>query len=175
MRRTIGGISLRSYAVVMALSATQWLTACGAMGPAYESVRNVPEDKGLVYVYRYDRFTLGGRTAKFYLNDVPAFDLDRNGYSWMTLSPGTYHLEQRWGQAWMGPDMDPARMILTVEAGETVYVSFDTNRCPAEYGMICFGWKLKRMSSYVGPREIADKKFQENFGLPEINAKVRPE
>ncbi|VVE27749.1 hypothetical protein PPN31114_03488 [Pandoraea pneumonica] len=175
MKKISWGFSTRHLAIGLMLVGSQLLSACGAIGPAFQAVQNVPEDKALVYVYRYDRLALGARTAKFYLNDVPAFDLDSNGYSWLTLSPGTYHLAQRWSSLWMGEDRDETRLILMVGAGETIYVSFDTNRCPSDYGMLCLSWKLKRMSEYLGPKEIANKKFQENFGLKEIAENVEPE
>ncbi|MFZ6646151.1 DUF2846 domain-containing protein [Undibacterium sp. TJN25] len=148
------------------------LTGCAANGPAFSPVKSAEKNSGLLYFYRENQFRAGGRTAYFYVNDVNVFDLDRNGYSWITLPAGTYRLKQKW------PVDITTKAIegdIEVRAGETQYFSFRVGSCRNpdhwESGR-CFGWELRKEQEATGMTDIEDKKFQENFGLAILKQKL---
>lgn len=106
---------------------------------------------------------LGGRSAYFYVNDINVFDLDRNGYSWVSVPAGTYKLTQKWPIDIMKGPID---ITVDVKAGETRYFSFDTGSCGGPG--ICIEWTLRPVDNGRATLQIADKKFQSNFGLEKL-------
>lgn len=146
------------------------LTGCAATGPAFQPVANVDPGSGLVYVYRAKTFALGARAAYFYINDVNVFDLNADGYSWVSLPAGTYKLKQKWAaDIWA----KPVEVNLDVRPGETRYLSFETGVCASGYKEICLQWTLRSETAQVGQQAIVDKKFQENFGLTKMQEQLR--
>lgn len=146
------------------------LTGCAATGPAFKPVENVDPNNALLYIYRSNTFGLGGRAAYFYVDDVNVFDLNIEGYSWVSLPPGSYKLKQKWG---IDIIVKPIEMDLKVNPGETQYMSFETYGCNAGSGKICIEWVLRRVPPETGQRDIADKRFQENFGQAKLKDRLK--
>jgi hypothetical protein len=148
-----------------------FLTGCVATGPLFKPAENVDQDSAVLYVYRLKTWAASVRGAYFYINDVNVFDLNTDGYSWVSLPAGKYKLKQKWS-----PDMSTKNLELDVEvkAGGMYYFSFETGMCTAGYGSTCIEWRLRRQPESAGRAAIADKRFQENFGLSKLKSQLQP-
>lgn len=118
-----------------------------------------------MYVYRESGLGLGARSAYFYVNDINVFDLDRFGYSWVTLPPGHYKLRQSWPIDIMSK---PTQIEIDLAQGETRYFSFGTEGCDGPSGGICIRYTLQEVPRGFGRASIADKRFQDNFGAGKL-------
>ncbi len=156
------GSDMRNFICVILL----FLTGCVATGPLFKPAENVDQDSGVVYVYRLNNFAASGRGAYFYINDVNVFDLNADGYSWVSLPAGKYKLRQKWPVDMIAKALE---LDVEVKAGGVYYFSFETGMCTVGYGT-CIEWRLRRQSENAGRAAIADKHFQENFGLPKVKS-----
>jgi hypothetical protein len=157
----------RSPFIIASLSAIL-LSACTATGPTFQPADNTTTPgNGMLYVYREKTFAFGGRSAYFYVNDVNVFDLNPEGYSWVSLPPGTYKLKQKWP---VDVSFGSLEISIQIQPGEARYVSFATGGCKV-YPM-CVEWRLAGENQRVGAQEISAKKFQPNFGAEKINIKL---
>lgn len=136
-------------------------------GPVFEQVANRDPNRALIYIYRPVTFALGGRAAYFYINDVNVFDINIGGYSWVELPPGTYKLNQKWAFDVIAKSIE---MNIAVKAGEVRYMSFQTGGCGSGGGQICISYTLQEQPELIAGPAIADKHFQDNFGLSKLNA-----
>lgn len=144
-------------------------TGCAAIGPAFTPA---PDEagNGILYVYRGTNKAFGARSAYFYVNDINVFDLDRNGYSWVSLPSGTYKVTQKWPIDIMTKSIETT---IEIRAGEARYISFDTGFCQGGFGTICMSWVLRQENKDKAMWQITDKKFQPNFGLEKLKAAIR--
>jgi hypothetical protein len=138
-----------------------FLSGCAASGPTFTPAEKLGPNEGLVYIHRDNGFGLGGRTAYFYINGVNIFDLDRKGYSWISLPAGHYTLRQKWPA-----DVTPKSLSieLDIEAGQTRYFGFGTDLCSDR----CIQYELHEQQPSVGRATIAEKHFQPNFGAAKL-------
>jgi len=143
------------------------LAGCAATGPTFKEVENTDPGSAIVYVYRDNSLVLGVRPAYFYVNKVNVFDLQRSGYSWVSLPPGRYTLHQQWPIDLL---KGPLQLDIDVRAGDVRYFSFQTrlDGCPSGYPQTCALYELREQPSAVGRAVIADKHFEENFGLEKL-------
>ncbi len=147
------------------------LSGCAATGPVFTPVAPPDPDSAVVYIYRERTFAFGARAAYFYVNDVNVFDLNADGYSWLTLPAGRYKLRQTWAL-----DIIPKPIEANVElkAGEIRYLSLSTGVCRGGYRLheVCVERELRNQPPQVGRAAIADKHFQENFGMAKLKRQL---
>lgn len=150
------------FIIVIALT----LAGCSATGPIYKPAENIPEGEAVIYISREAGFGLGGRSAYFYVNEVNVFDLDQRGYSWVSLPSGHYKLRQSWPVDVMARSVS---FEIDVKPGEVRYFSFGTGACSDGYRPgICISYGVQELPPDAGKAAIADKRFQENFGMPKL-------
>lgn len=138
-----------------------FLSGCAATGPIYRPADNVNPKNAVIYVYRGTGFAFGARSAYFYINNVNVFDLDQGGYSWVSLPPGRYKLKHSWPVDVVAKSSE---LDIQVEAGQNLYFALNTGMCNNLSPGVCVKWGVEERTPEIGKTEIADKKFQKNFG-----------
>ena len=146
------------------------LSGCVATGPLFSPAPAPAANSAIVYIYREGGMALQARAAYFYVNDVNVFDLNAEGYSWITLPAGQHKLRQAWAVDMLAK---PLNVDLYVKPGETKYISFQTGTCPAGYREICLQWEMREKPPHVGSIEIQNKRFQDNFGAEKLMRQTR--
>jgi hypothetical protein len=157
---------MRSAAVVLVLCAL--LGGCVANGPAFTPASKDAE-KAIVYFYRLPGTAFGGQKARVFLNGSHTVDLRQGGYSWVSLTPGTYEVSQDW---W-GGGPDAIKHQLELRAGDEAYFRLYTGGCQGGLNDICLGWTFERIDSNHAAEEIQSMKFEQL--LPPVSAAASPE
>lgn len=139
------------------------LSGCTAIGPEYEKVAEVPENETVVYIYRDGSTPISARRAYFYINNINVFDLNKLGYSWVTLPEGEYELKQKWP---FDVSIRSIKAPFSVSGSGERYLRFSVEMCRG--GPMCFRWILEEVSPDIARYEITKTKYQENFGLTKL-------
>jgi len=98
------------------------LSSCGATGPYFTKLDQISNDKALVYLYRSD-ITQGSRNAvpSILFNKKPIVELKNNGYTPISVTPGTYTIETDWG--WTAR-IGNSKIVDKFEAGKKYFYHF---------------------------------------------------
>jgi hypothetical protein len=147
-----------------------FISGCAATGPLYSIPQNVPEDETIIYVYREDSFVLGGRSAYFYINDVNVFDINKNGYSWLSLPQGVYNLRQGWPIDVLAKSLQSE---LNIETKEDIYLKFSTHFCESNFDTMCLGWQIEEVEAAIAKEEIKMMHYQKYFGEQKLRSKLK--
>ena len=129
------------------------LQGCASLGPAYTKVDQIPENKGLIYIYRPSSIIGGGVSPDVKVGETVITTLYSGGYYPYFANPGEVEL-------WAKTESKSA-VTLDVKPGETYYVK----------GTIGVGFLIGRphliiVSSEVGAKEIVECKL-----IPEKKSK----
>ena len=142
------------------------IVGCAATGPAYEEA---PLPKGsdvLVYIYRPSNFTLGGRDAYFYVNDVNVVDLSNNGYTWFHVPAGEYSFKHKWPADITFGKKD---IVIPVKWAPRERVYY---RLLLEYSYgypnVAISWNVSQVPESQALEEIKNCKLQNSFGVNEL-------
>ncbi|MBV8656824.1 MAG: DUF2846 domain-containing protein [Burkholderiales bacterium] len=153
-------------AFTMAVAGCALVDGTFATGPTFKPTENISPNEAVVYIYRDASWAIRSRAARFYINDVHLFSLDQLGYSWVSLPAGHYTLRQGWPIDMMAKSI---QLELDVKPGQVRYFSFRTGVCPKqEPHSLCMDYRLQEQPASIAQPEIADKRFQENFGLADL-------
>jgi hypothetical protein len=102
-------------------------SACSATGPTFSGLNTPANDnEAIVYIYRPDRFQLGGATPNVDVNGEFIFPLKNNGFNLVRLSPGSHTFELTTSPTWdsyFSPELMPTE--LRVKGGEIYFLKLD--------------------------------------------------
>lgn len=90
------------------------LQGCASLGPAYTKVEQIPENKGLIYIYRPSSIVGGGISPDVKVGGTVIATLYNGGYYPYFANPGEVEL-------WAKTESKSA-VTLDVKPGETYYV-----------------------------------------------------
>lgn len=90
------------------------LQGCASLGPAYTKVEQIPENKGLIYIYRPSSIVGGGISPDVKVGETVIATLYNGGYYPYFANPGEVEL-------WAKTESKSA-VTLDVKPGETYYV-----------------------------------------------------
>lgn len=132
--------------VALTLLMLALLSGCTSLGPIYQKVDTLPEDKGLVYIYRPNSFVGGGVSYDVKVGEKPIMTLYNGGYYPYFSSPGEVEF-------WAKSESRSA-VTIDVETGKTYFLK----------GTVGVGFLVGRphltiVSSETGMSEIKECKL----------------
>lgn len=125
------------------------LTGCASLGPPYQKVEQIPENKGLIYIYRTGSIVGGAVSPDVKVGDIVVTTLYKGGYYPYFADPGEVEL-------WAKTESRSA-VTLDVKAGEVYYVK----------GSIGVGFIVGRPHLMVVTREVGEKEIADCKLIPE--------
>jgi hypothetical protein len=141
----------RQFLFLVSLMSLLLVAGCAAPGPT--------TGDAVVYIYRDDG--PAPRPAQIFVNDVHVFDLDRLGYSHISLPAGRYTL----GQKWQGDTISrPMQVDIQLKPGEQRYFSFQSGVCARDNTKLCIRYEFEEQSETAGRAAIASMKFHDHRG-----------
>jgi hypothetical protein len=119
-----------------------------ATGPAFIKIETIPEDMGLVYIYRPGKAMGSGVSYQVKANGIPIFRLRAGGYYAYFAKPGEIEFSAK--------TESTSSITLDVKAGQTYYLK----------GTVGVGFFVGRphllvVSAEVGEKEIVKCKLSE--------------
>jgi hypothetical protein len=122
------------------------VTGCASLGPAYTRVDKLPENKGLVYIYRPSSFIGGGLSYIVNAGDIPVTTLYSGGYYPYFSDPGE---KEFWART-----ESKSSVTLDIRAGQTYYIKGEVG-----VGFLVGRPHLMVVAPEVAEKEIADCKL----------------
>lgn len=118
---------MKNFRLLALLGLLPFIGACVATGPEFTGlVNDLSDNMATVYVYRPNRFMMGGAAPEVYVNDELGFRLKNNGYNFFHLAPGTHVIDLRetptWG-SYPSPKLIPIE--LAVEGGRMYFLKLN--------------------------------------------------
>lgn len=132
--------------VIIILGVALLLSGCASLGPVYQKPDRIPEDKGLVYLYRSSSFVGGGVSYDIKVGEIVITTLYNGGYYPYFAAPGEVEL---WAQT-----ESKSSVTVDVKAGQTYYVKGTVG-----IGFIVGRPHLALVSTDVGEKEIVECKL----------------
>jgi len=125
-----------------------FITGCATLGPDYSKVDKIPDNSGLVYLYRPSSLMGGGVSYDVKTGDTVITTLRSGGYYPYFSAPGE---KEFWAQT-----ESKSSVTLDVKAGQTYYIK----------GEVGVGFIVGRPQLMVVAPEIAEKEI--------VNTKLIP-
>ncbi|MBI5058086.1 MAG: DUF2846 domain-containing protein [Nitrospirae bacterium] len=125
------------------------LSNCASLGPVYQKVEMVPDNVGLVYIYRPSGFVGGGVSYDIKVGETPITTLYSGGYYPYFSNPGEVEF---WAQT-----ESKSSVTLDIKAGQTYYIK----------GTVGVGIFVGRPHLMVMSPETAEKEIVECKLIPE--------
>jgi len=149
-------LTMRNVIMLFSLLFLGLLSGCASLGPVYQEADLVPEDKGLVYIYRPSSFVGGGVSYDVKVGETPVTTLYNGGYYPYLSAPGEVEF-------WAKTESRSA-VTLDVKVGETYFVK----------GTVGVGLIVGRPHLTVVPNETGFQEIVECKLIPEkeLSAKV---
>jgi hypothetical protein len=119
------------------------IVGCGASGPAFKPVADLPADKGVVYIYRESSFVGSGVFGTVTANNIPITKVFNGGYFPYISKPGTVHFE-------VSTEATNEADVL-VEAGKDKYLKTSVGM-----GFLIGHLKFSEVSPEIGRKEIGE-------------------
>ena len=145
----IPGNKKRILYVVSILMGVLILIGCASLGPSYQKVEQIPENKGLIYIYRTSSIVGGAVSPDVKVGDTVVTTLYKGGYYPYFADPGEVEL-------WAKTESRSA-VTLDVKAGEIYYVK----------GSIGVGFFVGRPHLMVVTKEVGEKEITDCKLIPE--------
>lgn len=142
MKKTPGNVVVVSILLVSILA----LSSCATLGPAYQKVDKIPDNMGLVYIYRPSHFTGGGMTYDVKSGEDVIISLYNGGYYPYFAKPG---VTEFWAKT-----EARSSVSLVVKAGRTYYI-----RGTVGWGLFIARPYLEMVPPNIGENEIKDCKL----------------
>ncbi|WP_225072842.1 DUF2846 domain-containing protein [Desulfuromonas sp. CSMB_57] len=149
-------VQVRKAVVVLTLLALALLAGCANLGHVYQE-ELVPQNKGVVYIYRPSRFIGGGVSYDVKVGETPVTTLYNGGYFPYFSDPGEVEF-------WAKTESRSA-VTLDIKAGETYFVK----------GTVGVGLLVGRPHLTVVPNEAAGKEIADCKLIPDkqLSAKAK--
>ncbi len=125
------------------------LNSCTTLGPLYQKVDTVPDDKGLVYIYRPKKLVGGGVKYKVKVGDTPITILHNGGYYPYFSEPGEVEF---WAKT-----ESRSSVTLDMKPGQTHYIK----------GTVGVGFLLGRPHLLIVSPDVAEQEILECKLIPE--------
>ncbi len=125
------------------------LNSCTTLGPLYQKVDTVPDDKGLVYIYRPKKLVGGGVKYKVKVGDTPITILHNGGYYPYFSEPGEVEF---WAKT-----ESRSSVTLDMKPGQTHYIK----------GTVGVGFLLGRPHLLIVSSDVAEQEILECKLIPE--------
>lgn len=129
------------------------LPGCATLGPPFQKVEKIPDNMGLVYIYRPAKLMGGAIAYEVEANKVLVTHLPAGGYYPYFAKPGEIEFSAQ--------TESKSAVTIDVKAGETYYIK----------GTIGIGFFVGRPHLIVVPREEGAKEIAECKLIPEETAK----
>ena len=123
------------------LSSFLLIIGCASLGPVYSKVDKIPDNSGLVYLYRPSSFFGGGVSFNVKTGETIITTLSNGGYYPYFSAPGE---KEFWAQT-----ESKSSVTLDVKAGKTYYIK----------GEVGVGFLVGRPHLMVVDPEIAEKEI----------------
>lgn len=144
-------ITVRNFAlgVIFCLIASLGFGCATAKGPIFQAIEQIPQEKGVVYVYRPDSFVGAAVHYDVYAGDIKLCDLVRGGYCSYLARPGELEI---WGKT-----EAKGSVTVDVKAGQEYYVKGGLS-----VGVLVGHPNLTIVDKSVGEQEIKECKLLTN-------------
>jgi hypothetical protein len=110
--------------------------------------------KSLVYIYRPSSFTLGARTAYFYVDGIKVANLLNNGYTWLYLPAGSHEFHQEWPEgAAFGITLGG---VINLEQNHTYYLRLASSGAGTNHTR----WEFRAQPRDSAIKQIAECRYQ---------------
>jgi hypothetical protein len=139
----------RSVLILICLIAALTLNSCASLGPPYQKVATIPDDKGLVYIYRPGSFIGGGVSYDVKIGETPITTLYTGGYYPYFSKPGEVEF---WAKT-----ESKSSVTLDVKPGQTYYIK----------GTVGVGFIVGRPHLMVVEPNVAETEIAECKLIPE--------
>ncbi len=125
------------------------IPGCVTLGPPFQKIEKIPEDQGLVYLYRPSK-GFGGAVS---------YDVKANGIVVTTLHNGGYypHFAKPGEIEFLAQTESKSSVTINVKAGQTYYLK----------GTVGIGFFVGRPHLTVVPAEVGEKEIAECKLIPE--------
>jgi hypothetical protein len=130
------------------LSSFLLITGCATLGPIYSKVDKIPDNSGLVYLYRPSSFIGGGVSYDVKIGETIITTLRNGGYYPYFSALGE---KEFWAQT-----ESKSSVTLDVKEGQTYYIK----------GEVGVGFIVGRPHLMVVPPEIAEKEIVDTKLIP---------
>lgn len=147
----------KTVVVALALLVLALVSGCASLGPVYQNVEMVPQDKGLVYIYRPSSFVGGGVSYDVKVGETPVTTLYNGGYYPYFSDPGEIEF-------WAKTESKSA-VTLDVKVGETYFVK----------GTVGVGFLVGRPHLSVVPNETGSQEIVDCKLIPEKQVTAKTE
>ncbi len=139
---------IRNFAIgiILCLVASLEFGCTTATGPAFQKISQIPQEKGLVYIYRPDSIMGAAIHYDVYAGDVKLCDLVRGGYCTYLAKPGELEI---WGKT-----EAKGSVTVDVKAGQEHYVKGGLS-----VGVFVGHPNLTIVDQIVGSKEIEECKL----------------
>lgn len=126
------------------------LSGCATLGPAYQKVDKIPDNAGLVYVYRPPAFIGGGVSPNLYTDNGKIFitKIYQGGYYPYFAKPGEVEFS--------AATESESSITLNVAPGQTYYIKLT----------IGIGILVGRPHLMIVPADVAEREIQECKLIP---------
>jgi len=122
------------------------LSSCATLGPAYQKVDRIPDNMGLVYIYRPSHFVGGGVTYDVKVGEDVITSLYNGGYYPYFAKPGATEF-------WAKTEARSS-VSLVVKPGRTYYIKGSLG-----FGILIARPHLEMVPPNIGENEIKDCKL----------------
>ena len=128
------------------LSSFLLIIGCASLGPVYSKVDKIPDNRGLVYLYRPSSFFCGGFTYNVKTGDRIITTLYNGGYYPYFSAPGE---KEFWAET-----ESKSSVTLDVKPGETYYIKGEVG-----VGFLVCRPHLMAVDPEIAEKEIVDCKL----------------
>jgi len=139
----------RSALIAILLAGVLWGSGCATLGPVYTKVDKVPEDRGLVYVYRPSGMMGGAVAYDVKVGDNVVTTLHSGGYFPYFSKPGEVEF-------WAKTESRSA-VTIDVKSGQVYYIK----------GTLGVGFFVGRPHLIIVPADVGEKEIAECKLIPE--------
>lgn len=148
MKTAYGKIILFAFVIF-----TLCITGCATLGPVYQKVEKIPDNSGVIHVYRPSGFVGGGVRPTLYTNKgkIPLAKIHPGGYFTYFAKPGEVDLS--------AATETESSITLDIKPGQVYYVKLT----------IGVGFFVGRPHLTVIPPEMAEKEISECQLIPKEN------
>ena len=145
----IGRQGRRRVLIAILITGVLWGSGCATLGPVYTKVDKVPEDTGLVYIYRPSSFIGGGVAYDVKVGETVVTTLHSGGYYPYFSKPGEVEF-------WAKTESRSA-VTVDVKTGKVYYLK----------GTVGVGFFVGRPHLMVVPEDVGEKEISECKLIPE--------
>lgn len=133
------------------------LSSCATLGPVYQKVDKIPNNTGLVYIYRPSHFSGGGVTYDVKVGEDVITSLYNGGYYPYFAKPGATEF---WAKT-----ESKSSVSLVVKAGRTYYIK----------GSVGLGLFIARPHLEIVPPNVGENEIKDCKLIPEKKESVELE